>query len=122
MIRGTDRLAGFNDNEVERIALVARYHRKSDPRPKHPEFAELEEAEQREVRVLAGLLRIAIGLDRNHAARVRSVSVTDNGDRLVVRPAPHDGEDINLELYAAIARRGLLESVLDVAIEVTEAG
>jgi len=122
VIRGTDRLAGFNDNEVERIALVARYHRKSDPRPKHLEFAELAEGEQREVRVLAGLLRIAIGLDRNHAARVRSVTVKDKGDRLVLRAVPVDGEDISLELYAATSRRDLLESVLDVVIEVKEGG
>mgnify|MGYP006185262053 CR=1 FL=1 len=33
VIRGTDRLAGFNDHEVERIALVARYHRRASPKP-----------------------------------------------------------------------------------------
>ena len=70
VIRGTDRLAGFNDDEVERIALVARYHRKSEPKAKHPEFAALDEDDQHEVAVLAGLLRVAIGLDRNHAGRV----------------------------------------------------
>ena len=41
VIRGTDRLAGFNDDEVERIALVARYHRKSEPKARHPEYAAL---------------------------------------------------------------------------------
>ena len=56
------------------IALVARYHRKSEPKPKHAEFAALDDDDQRVVRALAGLLRIAIGLDRNHAGRVASVS------------------------------------------------
>jgi exopolyphosphatase/guanosine-5'-triphosphate,3'-diphosphate pyrophosphatase len=121
VIRGTDRLAGFHDGEVERIALVARYHRKSEPKAKHPEFAALDDDEQREVRVLAGLLRIAIGLDRNHAARVASVAVKDKGDRLVVRATPVPDEDISLELYAAASRKDLLESVLDVTVELKEA-
>ena len=122
VIRSTDRLAGFNDNEVERIALVARYHRKSEPKAKHPEFGGLSAAQQREVQVLAGLLRVAIGLDRNHAARVRSVAVTDKGDRLVIRATAAEGEDISLELYAAAARRELLEAALTVAIEVADHG
>ena len=79
VIRGTDRLAGFNDDEVERIALVARYHRKSEPKARHPEFAALHDDAKREVAVLAGLLRVATGLDRNHAARVQSVSVQGQG-------------------------------------------
>jgi exopolyphosphatase / guanosine-5'-triphosphate,3'-diphosphate pyrophosphatase len=121
VIRGTDRLTGFNDDEVERIALVARYHRKSDPRPKHAEFAALRDDAQHEVRVLAGLLRIAIGLDRNHAARVRSLTVKDTERGFVVEVTPVPGEDVSLELYAAGARAGLLESTLDLKVDVREA-
>ena len=121
VIRGTDRLAGFTDHEVERIALVARYHRKSEPKSKHPEFAALDEADQHLVRCLAGLLRVAIGLDRNHGARVKDVVVQDDGERLVLIVEPVAGEDIGLELYAAGSRKDLLEAVLDVPVEVVEA-
>ena len=120
VIRTTDRLAGFNDDEVERIALVARYHRKSEPRPRHPEFTGLPAAVQREVRVLAGLLRIAIGLDRNHAARVKTLAVVDDGAHLAVTVTPVPGEDISLELYAAASRAGLLDSALDITTELIE--
>jgi exopolyphosphatase/guanosine-5'-triphosphate,3'-diphosphate pyrophosphatase len=120
VIRGTDRLAGFNDHEVEQIALVARYHRKSDPRAKHPEFAALDEDDQHLVRCLAGLLRVAIGLDRNHAARVAEVWVDDLDDHLVVAALPREGEDIGLELYAAGSRKELLEAVLGIPIVVAE--
>jgi exopolyphosphatase / guanosine-5'-triphosphate,3'-diphosphate pyrophosphatase len=120
VIRGTDRLAGFNDDEVERIALVARYHRKSEPKSRHPEWAALSDDTKREVGVLAGLLRVATGLDRNHAGRVQSVSVKDKGDRLLVKATPADGEDIALEIYAASARTSLLDDVLDVKTEVRE--
>ena len=122
VIRGTDRLAGFTDHEVERIALVARYHRKSEPKPKHPEFAALDEADQHLVRCLASLLRVAIGLDRNHGARVAAVSVADEGERLVLTVTAVPGEDIGLELYAAGSRKDLLEGVLGVPIEIVEAG
>jgi exopolyphosphatase/guanosine-5'-triphosphate,3'-diphosphate pyrophosphatase len=123
VIRGTDRLTGFNDDEVERIALVARYHRKSEPKAGHPEFAALDDDAKREVSVLAGLLRVATGLDRNHAARVQRVSVTtkDKGERLLVTVTPARGEDIALELYAANARAGLLDNALDVRTELREA-
>ena len=121
VIRSTDRLAGFNDDELERIALVARYHRKSEPKAKHAEFAQLEAGEQAEVRVLAGLLRVAIGLDRNHAARVRGVAVEDAGDRLVVHATAVEGEDISLELYAAGARADLFAGAIGVPVEVAAA-
>ena len=121
VIRGTDRLAGFTDHEVERIALVARYHRKSEPKAKHVEFAALDDVDQHLVRCLAGLLRVAIGLDRNHASRVADVWVVDDGTGLSIVAEAVPGEDISLELYAAGARKDLLEAVLDVPIEVTEA-
>jgi exopolyphosphatase/guanosine-5'-triphosphate,3'-diphosphate pyrophosphatase len=120
VIRSTDRLVGFTDHEVELVALVARYHRKSEPRTKHPEFAALDEDDQRLVRCLAGVLRVAIGLDRNHAARVESVTVDDDGERLLVRAIAARGEDIGLELYAANARKDLLESALEMPVEVSE--
>ena len=121
VIRSTDRLTGFTGHEVELIALVARYHRKSDPRPKHAEYAAIDAADQRQVAVLAGLLRVAIGLDRNHAARVAEVTVDDRGeDGLVIEPVAQDGADISLELYAANARKELVESVFGVPVAVVE--
>jgi len=118
VIRSTDRLVGFTDREIERIALVARYHRKSEPKARHPEFAALDREDQRLVRVLAGLLRIAIGLDRNHAARVADVEVAAEDGHLEVRAIPEDGADIGLELYAAGSRKDLLESALGVTVSV----
>jgi exopolyphosphatase/guanosine-5'-triphosphate,3'-diphosphate pyrophosphatase len=122
VIRTTDRLAGFTDHEVERIALVARYHRKSDPKAKHPEFASLSGEDQVLVRCLAGLLRLAIGLDRSHAMAVRDVEVVDEGEELVVEVAPADGADIGLELHAANSRRDLLEAALSVRVRIRSGG
>jgi exopolyphosphatase/guanosine-5'-triphosphate,3'-diphosphate pyrophosphatase len=123
LIRHSDRLAGFTDHEIELIALVARYHRKSAPKPKHAEFARLRPADQQRVRALAGILRIAIALDRSHDGRVGSVAVASaNGaGALRLHVAPADGADIALELETAQERKDLLEDVLGHRVEVASA-
>jgi len=118
VIRSSDRLSGFTEHEVELIALVARYHRKSEPRRKHLEFDVLDDADQRLVRCLAGLLRVAIGLDRTRGGRVAAVEVRDKPSRVVVQAIPVDGADVSLELYAANAGKELLEATLEVPVEI----
>ena len=71
VIRNSEHLTGFTDAEIELIAQVARYHRKSAPKPKHEAFAALDEDDQTIVRTLAGILRVAIGLDRAHRGQRR---------------------------------------------------
>src|SRR4029079_16655008 len=53
LIRNSDRLVGFTDQEIEVVALIARYHRKSAPKASHPEWAALYDADQRVVMVAA---------------------------------------------------------------------
>lgn len=122
VIRHSDRLVGFTDAEIERIALVARYHRKSAPKARHPEFARLPEAEQGVVRSLAALLRVAIGLDRTHARRVASVRATVADGTARVEVTPTVGEDIELELHTAAERSALLAEVLDTEVVVARRG
>jgi exopolyphosphatase/guanosine-5'-triphosphate,3'-diphosphate pyrophosphatase len=112
VIRNSEWLTGFTQHEVELIAQVARYHRKSAPKSKHPEFALLGPGDQQLVATLAGLLRVAIGLDRTHARAVRSVRCEVDGNelRLVLDVAP--GTDASLERYVAEERKDLMESTL----------
>jgi exopolyphosphatase/guanosine-5'-triphosphate,3'-diphosphate pyrophosphatase len=105
-------LMGLSDREVEIIAQVARYHRKSVPKPEHAEFAALASADQRLVRSLAGILRVAIGLDRTYDARVKSVTVKVNATDIAVTAKPRGKKaDVALNLYAANERKGLLADV-----------
>jgi len=125
VIRNSDRLVGFTDGEIERVALIARYHRKSGPKPTHPEWVALTESDQKLVCVAAGILRVAIGLDRSHRQLVGSLSVTvrGKGDERSVTVTAHPVDpaaDLSLEQYAAAERTGLLAEVLacPVAVEV----
>jgi len=72
LILADPRLTLFR-RERQIVALVARYHRKALPSSRHKPFSSLGSADQRRVRVLAGLLRIADGLDRSHEAAVETI-------------------------------------------------
>jgi exopolyphosphatase / guanosine-5'-triphosphate,3'-diphosphate pyrophosphatase len=67
---------GLTAREVGMIAQVARYHRKSLPLPTHLDYMALTPPEQRQVDILAGILRVADALDRTHVSLVREVGVT----------------------------------------------
>ena len=67
------RWAHFSPPEVEVIAQVARYHRKTMPELKHDEFRALDDWGRRAVQHLAALLRLADALDRTHHQLVRDV-------------------------------------------------
>jgi len=118
VVRNSEILAGFTDHEIEIIALVARYHRKSEPKPSHVDFTRLNEQDQTLVRTLAAILRVAIGLDRSHDRRVTSLDVRREDKRLIVIAHAPDTRDVSLEVYAANERRALLESVTGLDVDV----
>lgn len=117
VIRNSE-LVGLTDREIELIAQIARYHRKSAPKESHPEFAALSETDKRIVRSLAGLLRIAIGLDRTQDGRVKKVSTRSEDEQLMIFVKSSPKFDLDLNLYAANERRGLLSEVLGTKVKI----
>lgn len=113
VIRNTDQLDGFTDHEIELVALIARYHRKSHPKPGHREFQALDDADQRKVRLLAGMLRLAIALDRSRSGVVRHLEVRHLDDEIVVALRHDPDADVSLEKYAAEDRVSLLATAFD---------
>ncbi len=69
------RLEGFQPNELEIIANVARYHRGAAPKRKHANFRQLSLRDQNRVRQMAAILRVAGGLDRSNTQQVTDVIV-----------------------------------------------
>lgn len=123
VVRHSEQLTGFTEHEIELIAVIARYHRKSRPKTKHAEFAALGADDRRLVEILAGLLRVAIGLDRRHAASVRSVRAIVGDDGLLIEPlaaatGDADVDDLDLEIYAARERSDLLADALGVDVRI----
>jgi len=113
---------GLTDREVEIIAQVARYHRKSVPKTEHTEFSALSSTDQRIVQHLAGILRIAIGLDRTYDARVKTISVkVSTSELLITAKSRGKKNDISLNLYAANERKGLLADISKRKVKLSEA-
>ncbi|MDK2974328.1 MAG: exopolyphosphatase / guanosine-5-triphosphate,3-diphosphate pyrophosphatase [Methanofollis sp.] len=79
-----DRTLPFSEDERVLVALVARYHRRSLPGPKHPLYAGLSSETKAAVCSLSALLRIADGLDVGHAGAVAGLACTPGGDEVIV--------------------------------------
>ncbi len=69
------RLSGFRPRELELIANIARYHRGARPKKGHANFRQLPPEDQRRVRQLSAILRLAGGLDRSHTQQVKDVTI-----------------------------------------------
>ena len=115
IVRNAD-LVGFTDHEIELVAQIARYHRKSEPKTQHAAFAALPEADQTTVRLLAAILRVAIGLDRTHDGRTTSVSIVQKESSLQIVLASESRADLDLNLYATQQRTSLLADVFQCTI------
>lgn len=101
-------MPGFTNDETEIIANIARYHRKSHPKKKHLAFFLLSPDEQRLVRTLAAIVRVAEGLDRRQQQVVHSIRVEIKPTSIdVTMHAPSAIPDI--ELWGAERRKGLME-------------
>ena len=92
-------LRGFHPDEIEVIALVARYHRRGTPKTiARGVRATCRASLRRTVRTLASILRVAESLDRSHAQVISGLEVRDRGNDLLVRL--HTGGDAELEMWA----------------------
>ena len=79
------RLRGFNNEERTMLSLLARYHRKTGPKKKHRSFKQLPTKERNLVRGLAGILRIAVGLDKTKNQWVEKVHCELDHEKLEIR-------------------------------------
>ena len=117
---GSADMKGFTPEEVAVLAQVVRYHRKATPKDGHAEFMALPPQQRRKVRVLAGILRLADGLDRSYSQRIRHVQC-DVSDKTVTLRLAANG-DPSLEVWGARRKRDLFEETFGrkVRIEVVE--
>jgi exopolyphosphatase/guanosine-5'-triphosphate,3'-diphosphate pyrophosphatase len=107
-------LRGFSPEEVEIIALIARYHRQATPKKSHAEFARLSPKMRDTVRLLSACVRLAEGLDRSHAQAVSALRVRLTADQVTVTLT--SAGDLDLELWAASRHAAALGSALGAGI------
>jgi exopolyphosphatase / guanosine-5'-triphosphate,3'-diphosphate pyrophosphatase len=107
-------LLGYTETEIEAIANLARYHRKSEPKKKHENFQKLlNDRLQLMVRELSTLLRLAVALDRRQLSAIASMKLECNPKtktcHLQVTPANLD-DLCELELWSLEYKKQPFES------------
>lgn len=111
-------LLGFNDEEIEIIANISRYHRKSHPKLKHDNFSKLSPKNKERVRKLAGILRIADGLDRGHNSVIQDIKIISNDGLYEFDLIINSDINPELEIWGANMRKTLFEEAFGKKVDI----
>jgi hypothetical protein len=113
-------LRGFDPEEIEVIALVARYHRQATPKRSHEEYGEFRRKRRQTIRTLAAILRLAESLDRSHSQPVSGLELHDRGDDGLLQL--RTSGDAELELWAAARHAAAFERLIGKPLRVEVSG
>lgn len=108
IIRHAD-LKGFREDEIEIMANVARYHRRSTPKKRHKEYWKLDPDIRARIKKLAGILRVADGLDRSHYQNVKELMVRKKEKKIIFEIDTID--EPHLEIWGAKRKSSLFETI-----------
>jgi exopolyphosphatase/guanosine-5'-triphosphate,3'-diphosphate pyrophosphatase len=103
-------LRGFDPQEIEMIALIARYHRQGTPKKSHGGYGDLKGSKRRAVKALSAMVRLAEGLDRSHSQALAGIDLYPRADDYLARL--RTAGDAELEVWAAHRHVVPLERVL----------
>ncbi len=101
---------GWSNEDLEIIALVARYHRGAWPRAQHPGYAALPPIRRESVLHLGGILRLAAAFDHAHTQAVKRLYVQNHPEALLIWAQGYRQYAENARILAA--ERHLLERAL----------
>lgn len=110
-------ILGLTQDELRIVANVARYHRRSRPKPSHPDYSNLPRERRIIVNKLAALLRVADALDNSRTQQVRELDCRIDNDGLVISV---DGAmDLTFENRSLAEKGDMLQDIygLDVRLE-----
>lgn len=110
---------GLSRGEIETVAQIARYHRRSPPKTSHLEYMSLPRETRVVINKLAAILRVADALSRGRPKKPDSLHFHRQGDELIIRvPAEHD---LILEQRAVALKGDLFEDIFGMHIRLEEA-
>lgn len=100
---------GFDPKELEIVAHIARYHRRSKPKASHVEYTRLSREEKMIINKLAAILRVADALDANRTQDIKNFICRIEDDELIITPTI--GGDLTLERRALAMKGDLFEEI-----------
>lgn len=106
---------GISRDDRVLAALVARYHRRAEPKEEHFLYTDLDPDDRVRVKRMAAILRLADALDREHLQRVPSIRARVEDDHLLLEM---DGRgDLLLEHWALRKKGRMFTSVFDLQVQ-----
>ena len=104
-------LKDFTSQETKIISCIARYHRGGLPdKREHEVYNTLEKTERKIVKRLAGILKLADGLDRAHLSLIKKIKLNYNSeDKIVEFILTPNTCEYTPDISSAIRKRDLFE-------------
>ncbi len=113
-ILGNSEIPGLSTREMAIVGNIARYHRKSHPKPHHRGYASLAPDDRVLVDHLGAILRLVDGLDRQRRQLIRAVTAKLDGRNLRLS-AECDG-DVLLERWTVAQKKSLFEETFGLRV------
>ena len=113
-------LFGLGPDDIHRVALVARYHRRAAPKPSHAAFQELDRDDRIAVSRMAAILRVADALDHSRSQRITRFNCERDEGRLVITVSGVD--DLSLEQLELRQKGSLFEDSYGIDVLLRKAG
>jgi len=101
----------FDERERLIIGSITRYHRATLPKKKHAHYSSLEPSERKVVSLLAGILRVADGLDRTHQRIIKSVKCEVTLGKIIIKCLVVRSSEADRQ--AALDKGQLMEKAFD---------
>lgn len=111
-------LTGFSEAERLLIANIARYHRGTAPKERHPEYSILNQADRETVCRLGAILRVSDALDKSYDCRVKDVRCIRNGQ--MIQMQLKSSLSCEKEILAAEQKGDLFESAFNCKLSFTQ--
>ncbi len=102
-------LFGLTADDLQLVALVARYHRRALPKPTHTQYNALTRSQRVAVSKMAALLRIALALDASRTQRIKEIECQRIRKRVIISVPNVD--DLSVEKIALRTGRTFFQSI-----------
>ncbi|MCP5535615.1 MAG: HD domain-containing protein [Akkermansiaceae bacterium] len=109
---------GLGQKDLDIVALVTRYHRRSGPKPNHSGYRNLSSDDRMRVSKLAAILRIADALDRSHTSRIGEISVEISKQKLNL--TLHGIADASVERMAMRSKSNMFQDIYGLSVALHE--
>ena len=109
---------GLGQRDLSIVSLLARYHRRSGPKPNHTGYRDLPAEDRMRVSKLAAILRIADALDHSHTSRVGEIDVSISKQKLNI--TLKGISDASIERMAMGSKADVFKDVYGLGVAIRE--